>query len=455
MKHHHAFPSSCSRKATPLAAALALTLASSLQAQTNWVGNTSNDLNLGGNWSSGVPAGTTQGVFTTAGSAGSSLSLTADFQFPGGTNPSSNALLFDGDAFTLTGNSATRQLTIGGQGLAINTTNQIVVDVPRVRRNASNTFEFLGSSGDLVINGDYSNNITGAAAVTTRVDFTAASGANNTLTINGNIVNVFVGAPGAGLGNLTLNRTGTGSGNKVVLNNASNTGFTGTITIGAGTELHLGSGGANGTLAGSTAITNSGRFVINQSDAVTQGVEFASAAISGGGVLVQSGSGTTTLSANNTFSGGVIVNAGSLAISANERINNVNTLTLNGGSFDTAGFTETLGVLTLGGSSTLDLGSTGLLRFADSSGASWTEGASLTIGGTFVSGSSIRFGTAGTALGSSQLAQIVIAGFGAAGLDMDGFLVASAIPEPSSFAALAGLATLAFITARRRGVSRC
>jgi autotransporter-associated beta strand protein len=454
MKSRQNHASKSTRRLASLAVVVLAALPPSLQAQSSWIGNSSNDINLAGNWTSGVPTAAV-GIITTAGTAGSSLSLTADTQFGGGVSPASNALLFNGDAFTIAGNSATRQLTIGGQGLAIDTTNTITIDAPRVRRNATNTFEFLGSSGNLVINGDYSNNITGASAVTSRVDFTGATGANNTLTINGNIVNVFVGAAGSGAGNLALNRTGSGSGNKVVLNNASNSGITGAVTIGAGTELHLGNGGANGTIAGSTSMINTGRFVINQSDSVTQGTEFTSAAISGGGVLVQSGAGTTTLTANNTFSGGVIINAGKLTINANERLNNVSAVTLNGGSFDTAGFTETLGVLTLGGNATLDLGTTGLLRFSDSSGASWAGGSTLTIAGTFVSGSSIRFGTSNTALGSGQLAQIAIDGFNSIGLDSGGFLVASAIPEPSAFAALAGLATLGFVASRRRRASGC
>jgi hypothetical protein len=281
-------------------------------AQTTWIGNTDNNLNNALNWSAGVPTGSVNSIFSAAGSSGNSLSLTSDLQFVGGTAPASNGMLFDGAGFTITGNSATRQLTIGGQGLAINTANTITIDVPRVRRNASNTFEFLGSSGNLVINGDFSTNITTAADTTTRVDFTGVSGNNNTITFNGNIVNVFTGGAGAGLGNLTISSAGTG--NKVVLNNTSNIGVTGAVSIGNNAQLHLGSGGTKGTLAGSASISlgnTVSAFVINQSDTVTQGTEFASA-ITGAGKLEQRGAGTTILNSTTGYTGGTIVSGGKL-----------------------------------------------------------------------------------------------------------------------------------------------
>lgn len=281
-------------------------------AQTTWVGNTDTNLNNSANWTSGVPSATVASIFTTAGSSGSSLSLTADLQFGGGTAPASNAMLFDGAGFTIGGNTTSRMLTIGGQGLAINTGNTITLDVARIRRNASNTFEFLGSNGNLVVNSDFSTNITAAADTTTRVDFTGVAGNNNTITFNGAIVNVFTGSAGTGLGNLILSSVGTG--NKVVFNNASNIGFTGSVSVGNNAQLHLGNGGTKGTLAGGTSISlgNSvSTLAINQSDTVTQGTEFASS-ITGSGRLEQAGSGTTILNAANTYSGGTFVTAGML-----------------------------------------------------------------------------------------------------------------------------------------------
>lgn len=306
-----AFPSLASSIAIILTAGATL---DHLSAQTNWIGNTSNDLNNALNWSAGVPTATLNSLFTTAGSSGTSLSLTADLQFGGGTAPGSNAMLFDGAGFTITGNNASRQLTIGGQGLAINTSNTITLDVARVRRNASNTFEFLGSSGNLVINSDYSTNITGTSDTTTRVDFTGTGGNNNTITLNGTIVNVYTGVAGTGLGNMIISSVGTG--NKVVFNNTSNTGFTGSIAIGNNAQLHLGNGGTKGTLSGTTTISlgNSvSTFAINQTDAVVQGTDFAPS-ITGAGKVEQIGSGTTTLNAANAYTGGTNVTNGTLLV---------------------------------------------------------------------------------------------------------------------------------------------
>jgi hypothetical protein len=64
-----------------------------------------------------------------------------------------------------------------------------------------------------------------------------------------------------------------------------------------------------------------------------------------------------------------------------------------------------------------------------------------------VDGSSIRFGTSNTGLTSAQLALININGQSAV-IDSNGYL--SAVPEPSTWAALAGLSGLAFAAGRRR-----
>ena len=51
---------------------------------------------------------------------------------------------------------------------------------------------------------------------------------------------------------------------------------------------------------------------------------------------------------------------------------------LSGGTLGTGGFSDTVGVLTLSSSSTVDLGSgTSILNFANSSGATWVNGSTL------------------------------------------------------------------------------
>ena len=88
---------------------------------------------------------------------------------------------------------------------------------------------------------------------------------------------------------------------------AANT-YTGGTTISGGT-LQLGNGGTTGSIVGNVA--NNSVFAINRSDAFT----FAGV-ISGSGAFNQIGSGTTTLSGVNTYTGATTVSAGGLTIAA-------------------------------------------------------------------------------------------------------------------------------------------
>lgn len=460
---------------TSIASMTTVCLISQVGAQTTWIGNTDNNLNNAANWSAGVPTGSVNSIFTNAGSSGTSLSLTADLQFVGGSAPTSNGMLFDGAGFTITGNSATRQLTIGGQGLAINTTNTITIDAPRVRRNASNTFEFLGSSGNLVINGDFSTNITLPADTLTRVDFSA--GNNSTLTFNGNIVNVFTGAAGAGLGNLTISSAGTG--NKVVFNNTSNIGYTGAVTIGNNAQLHLGSGGTKGTLAGSASISlgnSASTFVVNQSDTVTQGTEFAST-ITGAGKLEQRGTGTTILNSTTGYTGATDVFGGNLIINGNTSTSLLTTVktgaTLGGTGTVGAVVVDSSGIfapgdsgiesinvngnltLSSGSFSNFEISTAGDIADLAISSALLTFGGTLNvtrIGGALVAGDTFNLFDWSSATGTFSTVNLPSLDTGLewdqSSLYSNGQISVAAIPEPSA-ALLGGLAVLALLRRRR------
>ena len=83
--------------------------------------------------------------------------------------------------------------------------------------------------------------------------------------------------------------------------------YTGTTTISAGT-LQIGSGGTSGTL-GTGSVVDNATLAFNRSDSVT-----VANAISGSGALNQNGSGTTILTASNTYAGTTTINAGTLQI---------------------------------------------------------------------------------------------------------------------------------------------
>jgi len=181
----------------------------------------------------------------------------------------------------------------------------------------------------------------------------------------------------------------------------------------------------------------------------------------GNGNLILNGpnnsySGTTTVTAgqltvHGALSGttGVAVNGGSLVLAASDVINNAATLSLGGGTFNTNSFNETVGALTLTGSaSTIDFGVgniTSVLQLADSSLASWSGAATLSItdwNGSFTGGGAdqLFFGNSGATLTAGKIAAITfinpagLTGTYGAQLLPSGELVA--VPEPGSAALL-------------------
>jgi outer membrane autotransporter protein len=209
-------------------------------------------------------------------------------------------------------------------------------------------------------------------------------------------------------GTLAFNRSDTASFDGVISGNGAvqqlgsgSTVLTGTNTYGGTTTisngtLQLGNGGTTGTLgSGAVTVTTPGTLAFNRSDTVTYG-----GVISGTGSLAQNGSGTTVLTANNTFTGSTTINAGTLQLgdgTANGgggiagNVTNNGTLAFNrnatysyGGVISGSGAVEQRsGILTLGGTNTYSGGTTlrgGELRIAGESNLGAQSG-SLTFNG--------------------------------------------------------------------------
>lgn len=126
---------------------------------------------------------------------------------------------------------------------------------------------------------------------------------------------------GSIIGAATLTLSGDG-----VVTLATNNAYTGTTTIQSGT-LRIGNGGTIGTL-GSGAVTNNGTLVFNRSDALT-----VANAISGSGSLEQAGTGTSLLTADNSYSGSTTISAGTLQVGsggATGTLGNTSSITNNG-----------------------------------------------------------------------------------------------------------------------------
>jgi autotransporter-associated beta strand protein len=184
-----------------------------------------------------------------------------------------------------------------------------------------------------------------------RIDNKAAAGTTSTLTLNpptGTSVFNSIISDGPSGGKVSLVKNGDGaqtlSGSNpfsggLTINagrltaGAVNTLGIGSVSVVAGT-LDIGSNNQSvGAVSlGNGSITGSGGVIISSGyTAVNSGAASVSAILGGGGSFTQSGAGTTTLSANNSYSGGTTLNAGQL---------NANTafafgtggLTINGGA---------------------------------------------------------------------------------------------------------------------------
>ena len=128
-----------------------------------------------------------------------------------------------------------------------------------------------------------------------------------------------------------------------------------------------------------------------------------------------SGSVTTTPLTTVTVSGTTTINGTSnLILGGADRLSDSGAITMNGGMFSTAGYTETVGTIDLTGNSTIALGSGAhTLTFAASNAISWTAGKVVTVtgwtgnwDGTSGTAGKIVAGNSNTGLTSGQLAQI-------------------------------------------------
>jgi autotransporter-associated beta strand protein len=187
--------------------------------------------------------------------------------------------------------------------------------------------------------------------------------------------------------------------------------------------------------------------------------------LTGNGTLTKTGAGKLTLGgANNTYTGATVVNSGMLLLSGAisgttsvtvnnaslqlgraDAINDAAGVTLGAATFQTGGFSESVGALTLALASTLDLGAgASVLRFLDSSTATWNGTLSITNWSGSTSGGGtdqLFFGTTASGLSASQLSAVQfidpngISGIFSATMLSSGEVIA-AVPEPGAFLSL-------------------
>lgn len=170
-----------------------------------------------------------------------------------------------------------------------------------------------------------------------------------------------------------------------------------------------------------------------------------------GGSLHKTTSGILELGGSNTYSGGTTVSGGTLRLWNDNVLPSVGNFTLAGGTLDLNDYSTSVGALSLMANSTIDFGLgdyANSLLLAASGSLSWSG--TLSVLNFVPNQDQLRFGTSSSALTVDQLAAITFDGFGSgAVIDANGFVSPSAIPEPSTYAALAGLFALGLAAHRR------
>ncbi len=249
----------------------------------------------------------------------------------------------------------------------------------------------------------------------------------NNLTISGASTNTTGALTKIGLGILIL------SGNN--LHTGATTITAGTLRLGAADRISNSSalvvngtfdmGGFNETVAslsgaGTVTSSASGNMILNLGNATSTTY---SGVIQNGSAtslaLTKIGTGILTLSGNNSYSGRTTITAGTILLGASNVLPN-NAVTLGGGILSTgsgAGFSETIGDLTVSTNSSINLG-TGVHTFtiANSSANTWSA-TTLTINGWTGTGGIPNTATQGKVmaglggLSAAQLAKITFTGY--------------------------------------------
>ncbi len=303
----------------------------------------------------------------------------------GGNDNSSNSLVISNG-----GSVATLSVSVGSGPTSSNNT-VLVTDGGTWTNSSIFTIGREGRGNSLVISnggriqnnagviGDFTNSLNNSVLVT---------GAASTWTNSGALT-----IAQRGSGTLTVVSGGSVASSGITI--ASSNTATGTLNLG-----RFGTNDTGGTIIAPTIAFGAGTGVINfnQSDAVT-----ITSVISGAGTLNQLGSGTTILSASNTYTRGTVVSAGSLVGT---------TASLQGAITNNAAVTfnqSTVGTYSGAMSGSGSLSKTGIGRLSLSGSSSYNGATTVSAGELNLSGGSIANSAVTVASGAS------LSGYGSVG----------------------------------------
>lgn len=384
----------------------ALNAANGTTLDANTAATLGNNVNLGGTLTTGGSNALTLGGVV-AGIGGLSKNGVADLTLNGANTYLGNTALNTGK-LTVGSNTA---LGAGTLNAAANTTldantnvslnNAVALAGPlNVGGNAGLTLTGLVSgTGSLVKNGaakltlNAANNYLGGTALnagTLTVGNSAALGSgalsvasaatldsNSPLVSLNNAVGLNAALTVAGTQNLNLNGITSGAG-QLIKNGAANLTLNGNNTFSGGTTLNAGTltlGSANGLgsggliVGGAATLDNSAAFGIGNALTLNAGLTVAgnndlslNSSIGGAGILTKNGLSDLTLAGNNTFSGALNINSGSVTTLNTSALGNTSGVNISAGAALNLGSNASLAALTgsgsvqLTGSNTLTVG---------------------------------------------------------------------------------------------------
>ncbi len=281
---------------------------------TNWTTSGTGDWNNAANWNNGVP--TASGTATIA-SGGTAIlsSATGMYNILTVGNVTTGALTVSGGVLTgttlTTGSLGTGAVTVSG-----GTYNTTTVTI---NSTAAFTGAMTLSGGVLSTTSVTAAPVVGATTLTFNGGTLQASASNATFISGFPNGSITLGASGGtidtnGFSITTANQiSGSGflttTGTGILTLTGSNT-YTGNTTIGTSGTLQLGNGGTTGSIASNLGAVN-GSLVFNRSDA---GLVIPTSFIFGSGTVIQAGTGLTTLTGTNAYTGLTTISSGTLQL---------------------------------------------------------------------------------------------------------------------------------------------